>query len=403
MDGMLAIVLAGGRGTRLAPLTRETPKPVLPFAGMYRLVDFVFSNCLNSGVGTILFVTGYGSEAVDRYIERLRDAVRPGTRCRILVAEAAGAAVADSGTAEAVYDVLPLVRRIAPSAVLVLASDHVYSMDFAPLAAYHRQKSAEVTVGAVEVPLEEAYRFGVLETDERGRITCFKEKPAAFAELGGAVAHRMAHASMGIYVFDPQALEAVLIADSLDAASSHDFGRDVIPSLVRSGGAWAYRFGGYWRDVGTLASYVAAHREILRPPECRLLHDPVWPITSAAWPLLPRELKPNRHGSLVCPGSLCEQGSRIRDSTISPASWIGQGAVLEGCVVLDGARVGRGARLRRTVVDIGAWVPEDALMGFGPGDTDELSVICGPSPRSTLSSRPPARWTPRPRAMYSHR
>jgi glucose-1-phosphate adenylyltransferase len=378
VDGMLAIILAGGRGTRLGPLTKETPKPVLPFAGMYRLVDFVFSNCLNSGVQTILFVTRERGDAVSRYIERLRDAVRPSSRCRILTAPARESTSADSGTAEAVHNVLPLVRRIDPRTVLVLASDHVYGMDYSPLAVFHQQREAGVTIGSVEVPSEEAYRFGVLATDEIGRITSFAEKPPrAFARRG---TQGLVRVSMGIYAFSPRTLEAVLCRDALDPASSHDFGRDVIPSLVRSELAWAYPFAGYWRDVGTLASYVAAHCELLRQPGCRLLHDPVWPLTSAAWPRLDRGLRLNRHGSLVCPGSLCEQGSRVRGSTIAPATWIGQGAVLDECVVLDGASVGRGARLRRTVVDVGASVPEDALLGCDLRDAREPVVFSGASP-----------------------
>lgn len=377
MDGMLAIILAGGRGTRLGPLTRETPKPVLPFAGMYRLVDFVFSNCLNSGVQTIVFVTRESGDAVSKYVDRLRNAVQPSSRCRILVAPAPRSAIGDSGTAEAVHRVIPLVRRTAPRAVLVLASDHVYGMDYAPLVAYHEQKSAGVTVGAVEVPLEEAYRFGVLATGQGGRITSFEEKPARAA--AAPAGPRTASASMGIYVFSPRSLEAVLSADALDPTSSHDFGRNVIPGLVRCGRAWAYPFGGYWRDVGTLSSYAAAHCDLLRQPDLRMLHDPVWPLTSAAWPELTRELRPNRHGSLVCPGSRCEHGSRIHASTIGPASWIGQGAVLDECVVLDGASVGRGARLRRTVVDIGARVPEDALLGCGLTEARDPVVFSGAS------------------------
>jgi glucose-1-phosphate adenylyltransferase len=364
MDGTLAIILAGGRGTRLDPLTRETPKPVLPFAGMYRLVDFVFSNCVNSGVGTILFVTQPGAEAVSRYIERLRDAVPAGSACRILPPAETEA----EGTAAAVRAVLPLIRRIAPRLVLVLASDHVYGMDYGPMAEMHRASGAAATVGVVEASVEDAQRFGVLETDGSGRVTSFVEKPALHGAPG--LPDRLL-ASMGIYAFDPRALEQALTAPGHFPG---DFGRDLIPALVGSGHVRVHRFRGYWRDVGTIASYAEAHRELLYPPHRALLHDPCWPIASAAWPLLKRDLETTRHGSLLCPGSLCEPGSRVRDSTLAPAVRVGQGAVLEGCVVLDGATIGRGARLRRAVVDVGVRVPDHALIGGDEAGRDTVVI-----------------------------
>jgi glucose-1-phosphate adenylyltransferase len=375
VKGTLAIVLAGGRGTRLGPLTAETPKPVLPFGGTYRLVDFVFSNCVNSGAGTILFVTRHGSGTVIPYLERLRDTLPPGSACRILVEQARPAELTGGGTAEAVLDVLPLVRRIAPRLVLVLASDHVYRMDYAPMIELHRSAGAGVTIGSVEVSLDDASELGVLEAEASGRIVRFVEKPPHPAPLPGRPGR--ACASMGIYVFDPRVLEAALAADSLDELSTHDFGRDVIPKLVRSREAWRYGFSGYWRDVGTVASYMAAHRELLASPDLLKLHDPTWPILSAAWPTLPRAIAVNRHGSLLCPGSLCEPGSRVRRCVVSPAARVGQGASLEECVVLDGAQVGRGAQLRRVIVGVAAEVPAGTLLGWDTKDERAPLVVSG--------------------------
>jgi glucose-1-phosphate adenylyltransferase len=370
----LAVVLAGGQGTRLSPLTRGTPKPVLPFGGPYRLADFVFSNCVDSGVPTVLFVTQQCDDPVARYVERLRDTISRARSCTLLVSGATSGNVGNA-TAEAVLDALPVVRRGGHRRVLILASDHVYRMSYASMIDYHGAVGAGVTVGTVEVPLGEAYRYGVLEAEASGRIRSFVEKPSCPPAAWGRPGR--ARASMGIYVFDRDLLEETLATDSLDASSTHDFGRDIIPRLVRSGHAWAYPFDGYWRDVGTIDAYVAAHRDFLGSPTGLPLCDPRWPLRTAAWRILPGSLSVSRHGSLLSPGCLCEPGSRVRGSTVSPAARIGAGAALEDCIVLDGAQVGRGAQLRRVIVDIGETVLEGARMGWECGDEQPVTVVSG--------------------------
>jgi glucose-1-phosphate adenylyltransferase len=366
MNQTLAVILAGGRGTRLSPLTTSTAKPVLPFAGGFRIVDFVFSNCINSRIPSLLFITRDRDDAVESYVHRLRERIPPRLSARTLVRAASDRPGGRGGTAEAVAGVLPALREQRPREVLVLASDHVYRMDYAPMLDFHRSVGAGMTVGTVEVPTAEASRYGVLARDAAGRITEFAEKPQRPASVPGSPGR--SRVSMGIYVFDARVLESFLARDEADGSSMHDFGRDVVPALVSARLAWAYAFPGYWRDVGTLDTYYAAHREVLRAPAPALLHDPSWPLASAGWPFLPAQGLVDGRGSLICPGSLSEPGSLVVDSAISPAVRIGRGAVLEKCIVLDGAQVGAGARLRGVIVDSGEQVPAGTVLGQ---DADE--------------------------------
>jgi glucose-1-phosphate adenylyltransferase len=371
MDGTLAVILAGGRGTRLGPLTAETPKPLLPFAGRYRLIDFAFSNCINSGVSALLVITGHLAGPVAAYVGKLRRLLPDAWQRRVVVSASPRDGPRVAGTAAAVHSALPLVRRLAPRNVLVLASDHVYSMDYAAIVDRHRAAGAGVTVGSVLVPGEDAHRFGVLATDRDGRIESFEEKPRGPARR----ADGRARVSMGIYVFDREVLASSLAADATDPGSSRDFGRDLIPALVRSRRAWAHPFEGYWRDLGTVDAYFRAHRDLLVPRRRIPFVDPYWPVLSAAWPALPHRVDVDRRGTLRCHGSFCEAGSRVRSSVICPTARVGRGASVEDCIVLDGARIGEGARLRGVIVGEGETVRPRARLRSGSAPGDECLLV----------------------------
>jgi glucose-1-phosphate adenylyltransferase len=371
MDGTLAIILAGGRGTRLGPLTAETPKPLLPFAGCYRLIDFAFSNCIASGVSALLVITGHLPGPVAAYVEKLRRLLPEVWRGQVLLSTPGSFGPPVRGTAGAVHSAISIVRRLAPRNVLVLASDHVYRMDYAGIVDRHRAVGAGVTIGSVVVPREEARHFGVLGTDRDGRIDSFEEKPRG-PRVGSEERVRV---SMGIYVFDRDVLESALVEDAADPGSSHDFGRDVIPALVERRRAWAYPFEGYWRDLGTLEAYFRAHQDLLEPRHPVSCVDPYWPLLTAAWPASSCRTSVNRRGTLLCAGSSCEAGSRVRASVIGPSVRVGRGASLDRCIVMDGARIGEGARLRGVIVGPGETVEARTFVGPGSAGGRECQVV----------------------------
>jgi len=371
MDGTLAIILAGGRGTRLGPLTAETPKPLLPFAGSYRLLDFAFSNCIHSDVSAVLIVTGHLAGPVATYVRKMRRLLSADWRGRIFLSTPGASAPPVAGTAGAVHASIPLVERFAPRNVLVLASDHVYRMDYAGIVDRHRSAGAGVTVASSVMPRRDARHFGVLVTDRDGCIDSFAEKPrGAAARAGGFV-----RVSMGIYVFDRDVLQSALASDAADPHSSHDFGRDVIPALVAARRAWSYAFDGYWRDLGTVDAYFRAHQDLLVPRRVIPFADPCWPILTAAWPSSPARASVNRRRTLLCDGSACERGSRVRGSVVCPAARVGRGASLEDCIVLDGARIGEGARLKGVIVGPGEAVEARASVGHGAAGRRECHVL----------------------------
>lgn len=359
-----AVVMAGGNGTRLKGLTRWDCKPALPFGGLYRNIDFPLSNCVNSGIRRIGVLTQYKAHSLIQHVVRGWSFLRPelGEYVELWPAQQRTGARWYAGTADAVYQNLEMIMERAPAYVLVLAGDHVYKMDYRPMIEAHAASGAEATVGCIEVPIAEAREFGVMSVDRRGRVDAFEEKPANPKGLPDRP--DVALGSMGIYVFNRDFLFDVLTRDAADASSSHDFGRNILPPMVRDGLVFAYAFRdadggrGYWRDVGTLESYWRANMDLLDEEPPLDLADQAWPV----WTHQPVQ-SPARFvtggtatRSIVAPG--CIVGGRAHRSVLFTGCSIEKGASLESCLVLPGARIGRGARLANVIVDSGCEIPE---------------------------------------------
>jgi len=358
--GAVALVLAGGNGTRLGGLTQWVCKPALPFAGAFRNIDFSLSNCVHSGIRRVAVLTQYKSQELIRHLESAW-AFLPRSLGEFVEIWPAQRRIQDdwyTGTANAVYQNLDMLRALAPRHVLVLAGDHVYQMDYRTLLAQHTASGASVTVACVPVPRSEAGGFGVLSVDASNHIADFIEKPlpGQLPPGGDTVL-----ASMGIYVFDADYLYARLAEDAGQQGSAHDFGRDLVPGAVAAGDAAAFPFvnprtgePGYWRDVGTIASYWRAHMDLLDPAVDFTVSDPAWPIIAQTPQLGPAQFRHTTapavlNRALICDGCIIE-GSSITSSVIGPAARIGDGCVIEESVVLPGAVIGPGCHLQRAIV-----------------------------------------------------
>jgi len=375
-----AIVLAGGRGSRLAELTDHRAKPAVPFAGKFQIIDFALSNCVNSGLRRIGVLTQYKAQSLIRHVERGWGflAASLGEFVEVVPAQQQQGERWYSGTANAVFQNIDLVREAAPRFVLVLGGDHVYKMDYSVMLAEHERRGAAVSVACLEVPLEQACDFGVLAIDDDGRVLAFDEKPAAPRPTPGRPGR--ATASMGIYVFDTEVLSEALARDAADATSCHDFGRDVLPSLVRAGRVHAHRFETscvnvvdgkpYWRDVGTVDAYWAANMDLTRVVPELNLYDDAWPILSLQRQLPPAKFVFDDEGrrgmavdSLVSSGCIVS-GATVRRSILFSKCRVGEGSRLEDSVVLPNVAIGRDVRLSRTVIDKHCRVPDGFRAGF---------------------------------------
>ena len=366
-----AIVLAGGKGERLGPLTREVCKPALPFGAGFRNIDFTLANCVNSGIRRIGIATQHKPDTLLQHID---DVWRPATRrsgefLDVWPAASRAPIVGYRGTADAVFRNLDLIGQQGSDLVLVLAGDHVYQMDYRPMLALHRERKADVTIGCVEVPSADASQFGVLSLDGEGRISRFVEKPRT---LEGLPAGDRVPASMGIYVFDAAFLARVLRTDAFSSASRHDFGADILPGLVGRAALYAYTFTGrssgrpaYWRDVGTPAAYWRAHLELLDDAPPLSLDDATWPMPAACGrpALLSGPVRADGAAggrSLIAAGSAIE--GLVHRSVIFPGVRLGRGSVVERSVVLPGAVIGRNCRLSGAIVDSGCRVPDETVI-----------------------------------------
>lgn len=375
VDDTVAVVLAGGKGTRLEPLTRDICKPALPFAAGYRSIDFSLSNCVNSGIGRIGVATQHKPDALLEHLARVWGKVAGGPQHFIAPwrAETRAPGVGYRGTADAIYRNLPSIEQLQPKLVLVLAGDHVYQMDYRPMLEQHYERGAAVTIGCLEVPIEDAGHFGILTTAADGRIERFIEKPKTRAEIPGGDRTRVL-ASMGIYVFDAAVLSRALRLDALSTTSRHDFGCDVLPRLIRDSGAfaWTFRAAGarpaYWRDIGTVDAYWRAHLELLDPAGSVRLDDPAWPLPVAG--AAPRLTVGDTRGgpagrSLLAHG--CTIDGTVRRSAIFAGAEIARGSEVVDSVILPGAVIGAGCRLRGVIVDTGCRVPDGTVVDRSAG------------------------------------
>lgn len=375
----LALVLAGGRGSRLKHLTLWRAKPAVPFGGKFRIIDFPLSNCLNSGIRSIGVISQYKAHSLIQHIHRGWNFLRGefGEFVELLPAQQRIEASWYLGTADAVYQNIDIIRTHDPEFVLILAGDHIYKMDYGPMIAEHVNNGADMTVGCIEVSLQQARAYGVMSTDETNRIIAFAEKPEEPHPIPGR--EDMALASMGIYVFNTEFLYEQLIKDADDPASGHDFGKDIIPAVIRKYRVVAYPFrdeesGGqaYWRDVGTVDAFWKANQELIGiTPELNL-YDEQWPIWTYQEQLPPAKFifdEDDRRGmaldSMVSGGCIIS-GATIRDSLLFSNVKVHSYALLQHAVVLPDVDIGERCRISRAVIDKGCQIPPNTVIGENP-------------------------------------
>jgi glucose-1-phosphate adenylyltransferase len=370
----LALILAGGNGTRLGELTRRECKPAIAFAGHFRNIDFTLSNCVNSGVRRIGVLTQYKAQTLITHIAGGWSFLpRPlGEFVEVWPAQQRLHSAWYAGTADAVYQNLDLVLAQRTRYTLVLAGDHIYKMDYRPLIEQHVRSGAEATLACVPVPVEDASSFGVLGVDAQQRVQSFIEKPSPGSLR--AAEQRTVLASMGVYVFTTEYLADSLRRDAVNADSAHDFGRNILPAAVREDRVGAYAFtdgkagAGYWRDVGTLDAYWQAHMELLVPVPPIELFDPAWPIFTLAEPLPPARVMVDaaHEGSVansLLGGGVVIRGARVSNSVLSANVQIAAGSTLSEAVILPNVRIGSHCSLRRVIVEAGMHIPDGTVIG----------------------------------------
>lgn len=378
---VVAILLAGGAGERLFPLTRERAKPAVFFGGPYRIVDFTLSNCINSGLRKVFIATQYKAQSLNRHVRMGWNVVNRelGEFVEILPPQKRMGEHWYLGTADAVWQNLHAVERESPRWVIVLAADHIYKMDYGKMLDVHIARGARVTVGAIEVPSGESRRYGVLEVDPEFRVVDFREKPDTPPPAPSRTDSCLA--SMGIYIFDADVLVRELQRDA-DSDSTHDFGRDVLPRLAAAGErVFAYLFwdenkkeSQYWRDVGTIDAYYEASMDLVQVDPVFNLYDPDWPLRTYQPQLPPAKFvfdEDGRRGSavesVVSMGCIVS-GSEVRRSVLCPDVRIHSFGEVEDSILMPGAVVNRHARIRRAIVDRGVEIPRGALVGHVPAE-----------------------------------
>jgi glucose-1-phosphate adenylyltransferase len=375
----LALILAGGRGSRLKHLTKWRSKPSLPFAGKFRIIDFPLSNCMNSGIRRIGVLTQYKAHSLILHIQRGWGFLRGefGEFVELLPAQQRIESNWYSGTADAVYQNLDILRNHDPEYVLILAGDHIYKMDYGAMVAFHVESGADMTVGCLEVDLERAKEFGVMGVDEEGRVRAFAEKPAKPQPVPGR--DDVALASMGIYVFNRSFLFEQLIRDADTPGSSHDFGKDIIPHVIKNYRVMAYPFRdpqtgeqAYWRDVGTVDAFWEANLEIIGVTPPLNLYDQHWPIWTYQEQLPPAKFvfdDDDRRGMAVdsmVSGGCIISGSTVRHSMVFSNVRVNSYCYIENSVVLPDVEIGRRCRIHKAVIDQGCHIPEGTVIGEDP-------------------------------------
>ena len=389
--GTLAIVMAGGRGERLRQLTEDRCKPATPFGGKFRIVDFVLSNCLNSGIRQISVLTQYKAHSLIQHIQRGWGYLRGefGEFVEIIPAQQRRGSDWYQGTADALWQNMDIIKAHRPLHVLVLAGDHIYKMDYGPMIGFHVENDADVTVGVVEVPVARAREFGVLAVDESHRVLNFLEKPRDPPPLPGRP--DVALASMGIYVFNPKLLEKLLRSDAEDPDSAHDFGKNIIPAAIDNLRVYAYPFEdvrtkaqNYWRDVGTVDAYYEANLELVQVSPELNIYDEQWPIWTYQEQLPPAKFvfdDVDRRGcaidSMVSGGCIIS-GSRVSNSLLFSNVRVHDRSEVDRSVVLPRVRIGERCVIRNAIVDEGTTVPDGTRIGVDPvADAERFGVTEG--------------------------
>jgi glucose-1-phosphate adenylyltransferase len=377
LDDSLVIVLAGGVGERLHPLTRERAKPAVYFGGPYRIIDFALSNCINSGLRRIFIATQYKSLSLNRHIRMGWNVVSEelGEFVEILPPQKRVSEHWYQGTADAVYQNLYSIIRENPRHLIVLSGDHVYKMDYARMLRFHQERRAATTLAAIEVPVSEGARFGIIGVDEQDRVTGFQEKPRNAAPIPGSP--DLALGSMGVYIFDTDVLIRALEADAVQP-TKHDFGKDIIPALIHQTPVYAYRFydenkkaSQYWRDIGTLDAFYEANMDLCHVNPEFNLYDPEWPLRTYQPQAPPAKFVFAEEGhrcgqaldSVISPGCIVS-GSTIRGSVLCPNVRVHSFSYIEQSMLMPGVRVGRHARVRHAIIDRDVLIPRGALIGY---------------------------------------
>ena len=388
VDDALVVLLAGGAGERLYPLTRDRAKPAVFFGGPYRIVDFTLSNCINSGLRRIFIATQYKSLSLNRHIRMGWSIVSEelGEFVEILPPQKRVSEHWYQGTADAVYQNAYSIIQESPQHVIVLSGDHVYKMDYAKMLKYHKESGAAVTLAAIEIPIHETYRFGVLSVDEQDKVTGFIEKSASAPAIPGSP--DLALGSMGIYIFDTDVLLKALEADATNS-SSHDFGKDIIPALITQVPTYAYRFydenkksSKYWRDIGTLDAFYDANMDLCGVDPEFNLYDPEWPMRTHQPQAPPAKFvfaeKGRRCGealdSIISPGCIIS-GSLVVGSVLCPNVRVHSYCRIEQSMLMPGVRVGRHARIRRAIIDRDVLIPRGAVIGFNPEEDRKRHTV----------------------------
>lgn len=363
-----AVILAGGQGTRLAALTIKRAKPAVPFAGKYRIIDFALSNCVNSDISDVLVLTQYRPHSLNDHIGKGRpwDLDRTFTGGIQLLQPYKGSRDTDwyAGTADAVTQNLNFVRRGHPDYVLILSGDHIYEMDYDMLVQFHRERKADATLCTIRVPMDEASRFGIIDIDEDYRVKSFIEKPKnPPSNL----------ANMGVYVFNYEVLERALLEDQ---SESRDFGKNILPTLLEQGAnIFAYPYGGYWIDVGTVDAYWEAHMDLLESPPSLNLNDRTWVIHTRSEERPPVRTEKNAMliNSLLTDGTIISEDATIERSVLSPGVYVGPGAVIRESVILNDAYIEAGAVVERSIIDKIVVVGSNARVG-SISDVGDLNI-----------------------------
>jgi glucose-1-phosphate adenylyltransferase len=380
MENVLAILLAGGAGERLYPLTRDTAKPAVPFGGVYRIIDFTLSNCINSDVRRIFILTQYKALELIRHIRDGWNILSSELGEYIEIIPPMKRVSEDwyQGTADAVFQNFQSIEAEAPSATLILSGDHIYKMNYHEMIDWHRRHNADVTIATIQAPPEEACRFGVAEIAADYRVTGFEEKPQHGNPVRSRFDPAMISASMGIYVFNTGILLEALHEDADDPNSSHDFGRDVIPRLLGRARVIAYDFRDinakqvrYWRDVGTLDAYYDANMDLVSVVPEFNLYDQNWPIRTRVTQQPPAKFVFAQEGrrmgiavdSVVSAGSIVS-GGRVMHSILSPGVRVNSYCEVEYSILMPGVVIGRNSRIRRAIVNTGVTVPDSSVIGF---------------------------------------
>ena len=367
-NNMLAMILAGGRGSRLHELTNKVAKPAVSYGGKYRIVDFPLSNCANNGVDIVGVLTQYESVLLNSYVAAGGRWGLDARESGVFVLPPREKADADldvyRGTADAISQNIDFIDKYSPEYLLVLSGDHIYKMDYDKMLDYHKEMNADATIAVIEVPMKEASRFGIMNTDGNGRIVEFEEKPE----------HPKSNlASMGIYIFNWKLLRKILLADMKNPDSHHDFGKDVIPCLLNDKKTLAaYKFKGYWKDVGTIDSLWEANMDLIDSRNELNLNDPAWKIYTEDTSALPQYIGPNAKVNKAFITQGCVVEGEVNHSVLFTGCKVGEGAKIIDSVLMPGVEVAAGAVVRRALVADNVKIGQDAVVGSADSENIEL-------------------------------